>query len=223
MLLHDGRALEPSTCYEVEGRGRFYTDADGKVVRVETTSGGGAGVNPDLNRPLPGVEYVVNGHTVFRTDDLARTVEMDARGLTTGEGVRSDSIQGGVGAEGRAQFTDPVTGEPLIDPATGKPYDYEGGHLRGAQFDGPRERVNYVPMLEDVNNAHSQFVDPLSGGNFGKLENDLADFIRNNPDAVVDFKVRPVFEGDSRVPVRIEAEYRIDGGRWEWNEFANVR
>jgi len=215
-VLHDGRALAPDTVYQVEGRGRFYTDADGTVVRVETTSGGGAGVNPDLNRPLPSIEYVVNGDTVFRTDDLARTVEMDARGLTATGGTRSGSIQGSVGAEGRAQY-------PGTDPATGRPYDYEGGHLRGTQFDGPRERVNYVPMLEEVNNARSQLIDPVSGRNFGTLENDLASIIRTDPDVVVDFKVRPVYEGDSRVPVRIEVEYRIDGGDKIEEEFINVK
>jgi len=223
MTLYDGRALEPSTVYEVPGRGRFYTDADGQVVRVETTSGGGAAINPDLNRPLPGVEYVVNGHTVFKTDDLTRTVEMDARDLTTAKGDRSDSIQSSVGAEGRAEFTDPATDKPLTDPKTGQPYDYEGGHLRGAQFDGPRERINYVPMLEDINNARSHFIDPVSGGNFGTLENDLAAFIKDHPDSVVDFKVTPVFEGDGRVPVRIETQYRIDGGDWEVGVFKNVR
>lgn len=111
MVLHDGRPLEPSTVYDVEGRGRFYTDADGKVVRVETTAWGGNGLNPDLQRTLPGVEYVVNGDTVFRTDELARTVEMDARGLGTGEGVRSKHTQGLVGADGRAQYPGRTTKE----------------------------------------------------------------------------------------------------------------
>ncbi|MCL2090630.1 MAG: DNA/RNA non-specific endonuclease, partial [Micrococcales bacterium] len=66
-------------------------------------------------------------------------------------------------------------------------------------------------------------IDPVSGRNFGTLENDLASIIRTDPDVVVDFKVRPVYEGDSRVPVRIETRYRVDGGDWRREVFENVK
>jgi hypothetical protein len=101
--------------------------------------------------------------------------------------------------------------------------DEHGLLAAGAQFDGPRERINYVPMLEEINNARSQFIDPLTRENFGTVENRLADYIAKNPDAVVDFKVRPVFEGSSKVPVKIEVQYRIDSGKWVIKEFDNVR
>jgi hypothetical protein len=34
--------------------------------------------------------------------------------------------------------------------------------------------------------------------------------------------ITPVFEGTSKVPVRIETEYRIDGGDWIEEAFDNV-
>ena len=95
--------------------------------------------------------------------------------------------------------------------------------MRGVQFDGPAERINYVPMLEEINNARSQFINPESNRNFGTLENELAAIIKNNPDVVIDFQVTPVFEGNSQVPIRIETKFRLDGGRWIEERFINVR
>ena len=201
--------LEPNRCYQTSAdRGTtFFTNAEGKIFRVEATASGTGPLNPDLHNLLPDTTYVVNKNTVFQTDALSRPVQMDAYEMSVGKGARSEYTQGKVGAQGREEFPEA---------------DYEGGHLKGVQFLGPRERINYVPMLENINNARSSFIDQATGENFGTMENKIATILREKPDSVADLQVKPIYEGTGMVPVRIKAKWRIDGGEWIEREFVNV-
>jgi hypothetical protein len=61
--------LAPNTAYDVPGRGTYYTDGSGTVVRVDQAPGGDIGL--DIRTAKPGVEYVRDGF-VYGVDDAGR-------------------------------------------------------------------------------------------------------------------------------------------------------
>jgi hypothetical protein len=185
--------LDPNTVYVVEGRGTFTTNADGRVVHVETTYGGNGSLNPDLINPRPDATYVVNDHHVFVTDAEARTVEVHVEGLTIEDAYRSDSIQsriGDLGGDG-----------------------YDGGHLLSNATGGGAEDINVVAMLAEINRG--------SGDSFFNLENKLRSLISGDPPAAVDLHIYPEY-GAGQVPSRFSVEYSIDGV-WDVTVFDNVK
>lgn len=184
--------LEPNTAYEVEGRGTFYTDADGRVTHVEAEYGGTGDLNYDLIEPQPDTTYVIGDEHVFITDDQGRTVEAHATDLAFGEADRSESIQQRIGDEG---------GD-----------GYDGGHLIANQFGGGPEDINLVPMLEEVNRG--------SGDTFYATEMRLREALEGDPPADVEFHVYPEYTGESTVPSTITVDYAIDGEA-ERKEFDN--
>ena len=74
------------------------------------------------------------------------------------------------------------------------------GHLIGHQFDGSDKLENLVPMDAKLNQ-----------GDFVKLENTLADAVKDGAD--VKLKVEPVYEGDSARPAEFRVTYSIDGDK----------
>ncbi|WP_188668777.1 DNA/RNA non-specific endonuclease [Tersicoccus solisilvae] len=186
--------LEPSTAYEVPGRGTFYTNGEGRVHYVETDYGTKGNLNPDLMDPAPDTTYVVGDNHVFQTDGSSRTVLAHVDDLFRGDAYRSSSVTGRVGREGGI--------------------GYEGGHLLGKAFGGGTEDINLVAMLRDVNRG--------SGHSFGNLEGDLRRLLDETPRPTIEVNVRPRFSGDGDVPQLIRAEYRINGGEWQRARFRNV-
>lgn len=132
--------LEPNTCYHVEGRGDYYTNSDSEVCHVETNSVLVTGsLNIDLQKPLPNATYSVDGMFHYTTDDWSRTVRVEVDNLykvDEGERLRNDRLQSMAAKIGKRAY-------PKI------PYD--GGHLAASEFAGIPERINVVPMLEEVN------------------------------------------------------------------------
>lgn len=191
--------LEANTAYEVAGRGTYYTDATGRVTHVVTDYGPSRTPNPDLNHPAPDTTYVVNDRHVFVTDAKSRTVEVHAPHLERAEAPRSESIQRNVGR------------------SAGPGYD--GGHLIQNALGGGRERINIVPMLEELNRSGSTKYNSVPTS-FYKFESELRSAIRDGKE--VDLSLYVDYGGGGSAPVRFEAEYLIDGDAHEW-EGSNVR
>jgi len=127
--------LDANAVYHVEGRGDFYTNADGKVTYVKTTWADDPKLpNPDLMDPQPGTTYVVtprikdpveglNYDQVLVVSDDKLTVTFYAEHLAPGDAVRNDRVQSLAGGADR---------------------DYEGGHLGSAEDGGGYEFINYT-------------------------------------------------------------------------------
>ncbi|MGO2660659.1 hypothetical protein [Mycetocola reblochoni] len=204
--------------YAVEGRGTFYTNADGRVDYVETHYGneGSVRLNYDLMNPQPNVTYVVtpdvtlpNGSKaevgqgydhVFVTDAQARTERMYVENLMPGDASRSSSVQGRVGREGTSFFGVP----------------YEGGHLLQNWGGGGAEDINMAAMLREVNGNYE--------GSFGQLEGALRSHVIGDggvPGSVM-LDVCPVFGADHpTVPELFEVRWQVDGGVVERVPFWN--
>ncbi|MDE3719945.1 DNA/RNA non-specific endonuclease [Nocardiopsis sp. N85] len=145
--------LDPHTLYRVEGRGVFITDADGRIVHVETRSSSSADGNPELVYPRPNAMYYVDhpktgGQFVYGTDDKSRTISIEGE-LRTGRESRNNE-QTPIGHEGRNYFS-----EYNKRDDTEYKYDeasWQGGHLVASNmFGGPGERINIIPMLKSLN------------------------------------------------------------------------
>ncbi|GCD19302.1 hypothetical protein CTKZ_08640 [Cellulomonas algicola] len=189
--------LAPSTLYRVEGRGDFYTDADGRVRYVETTYGGLNNLNADLNNPQDGVTYVVHPHHggahVFEIGLDGRTEVAYTDDLALGAADRSESVQTRVGAEGGP--------------------GYDGGHLYANMYGGGGEYVNIVAMLERVNRS--------GPGSFYELEQQWRSLIDGHPPVHVSVRITPDYVGSSRVPDSILVEWS-ENGAWKDKVFENV-
>ncbi|MDU0348896.1 DNA/RNA non-specific endonuclease [Actinomyces sp. MRS3W] len=188
-----GVDLDPNTCYEVEGRGKYYTNDAGEVVHVEAKSAvqrqtwlgrTSETMNPDLKDPLPNATYTVDGKFHYTTDDWGRTVRIQVDRLDVVDEAsryRSESVQDRVGGYG-----DAVGG------------GYDGGHLAGSKFAGPPEDINVLPMLEDLNRGtNGTYME-----SFKKLEDDIA----ANPDAYWNIDIVIEYDGP---PTNAESVTRL--------------
>ncbi|AYD89357.1 hypothetical protein D5R93_03470 [Actinomyces lilanjuaniae] len=132
-----GVELEPSTCYQVEGRGSFYTDGSGVVVHVEAHSAVErrgwwdirSPMNPDLRDPLPSATYTVDGRFHYTTDEWGRTVRIQVDGLDevseTYDSSRARRRIGNYGGDG-----------------------FDGGHLIAHRFGGGRRTSTWCLCAE---------------------------------------------------------------------------
>jgi hypothetical protein len=187
--------LEPNTKYEVEGRGTFYTNGEGRVHYVEAEYGGTGNLNRELMKPAPDTTYVVDKDHVFVTDAESRTILAHVDRLSLGDADRSQSVQSRVGHEG---------GE-----------GYEGGHALGRFQGGGGEYVNMIAMLREVNRG--------GGNSYFNLENSWRALLRKDPLARIEVDFEPVYVGDSLVPDRIGVTYSINEGREIFVEYGNVK
>lgn len=222
--------LEPNTRYEVtdragRDRGVFTTDAEGNVVRVETTSGKQGDWRPDSRQPFPNCEYRVTGQAgsvyTFHTDADARTSRMTGDLVHTGsDSARRSPDQGPVGHEGRDEYrahNQQVVKE--FEEAHGRPPEphevqlyedvgWNGGHLAGTEFDGPGEYINMVPMLETLNQHQpgSTLAD-----NFRALEEHWGDVLARDPKPKLTVQVEMDYPDGKKTPTSIHVQYWIDG------------
>ncbi|WP_128683183.1 DNA/RNA non-specific endonuclease [Actinomyces qiguomingii] len=108
-------------------------------------------MNPDLKDPLPNATYTVDGKFHYTTDEWGRTVRLQEDRLDLVDKdlrYRSDSAQKRIG-----HYGDGLGG------------GYQGGHMAGAEYGGPPEDINVVPMAESVNGNHP--------GSFYELEKEI--------------------------------------------------
>jgi hypothetical protein len=194
--------LEPNTAYIVPGRGTYFTD-DGAAVRyVDAVPGTTGNLNWDLNRPDPGVTYVVGDRFVYVTDPETRTVRaVDVQSVTS-DAPRSQSIQSSVGSSG---------GE-----------GYDGGHLHQNAHGGIPERINIVAMLQELNRSGSTEFGTIPNS-FYAFEERLRSFVKHGRNVSVDLKIEYPRNSTGRTPRRIRADYTIDGEQQPEEYFRNVR
>lgn len=130
---------------------------------------------------LPDTEFEVNGYK-YKTDDKGRPMS----------------------AEGRLRMRDPDYVREMEDVRKIEGQEYktsdDRGHIIAHQFGGSDKLENLLPMDAKLNQ-----------GDFAKLENTLADAVRDQAD--VRLKVEPVYEGDSTRPSEFRVTYSIDGDR----------
>ncbi|WP_136312971.1 DNA/RNA non-specific endonuclease [Actinomyces procaprae] len=216
-----GVDLDPNTCYEVEGRGKYYTDGAGEIVHVEADSAvqrqGWLGrtsttMNPDLKDPLPNATYTVDGKFHYTTDEWGRTVRLQVDRMDVADPdatYESKAVQRRVG-----HYGDGLGG------------GFQGGHLGGKRFGAPPEDINVVPMAESKNGNHP--------GSFYELEKEIA----KNPDAYRSIDITIEYDGppanaDSvarlgdvnpvdRVPTKFTVDWVDESGTVKSREFGNT-
>ncbi len=130
---------------------------------------------------LPNKQFEVKGYK-YETDDKGRVVS----------------------AEGKLRMRDPDYVRDMEDVRKIDGQEYktsdDRGHLIGHQFGGSDKLENLVPMDAKLNQ-----------GDFVKLENTLADAVKDGAD--VKLKVEPIYEKDSTRPSEFKVSYTIDGDR----------
>ncbi|WP_420898143.1 DNA/RNA non-specific endonuclease [Cryobacterium suzukii] len=197
--------LLPDTVYHVDGRGDFFTDAQGSVSYVETRYGGTGSLNADLMTPQPNTTYVVHPDVggaaegasyahVFETDDLGRTVLAHTDHLALGDADRSQSVQSRVGNDAGA--------------------DYDGGHLFANSYGGGGEVTNMAAMLTEINRGR--------GNTYFNLENTWRGLLNVDPNTKIMVDIRPTYSAGGTVPDMFAVKYSIDGQRAVLARFKNV-
>ena len=150
---------------------------------------------------VDGKEYYYDDKgKIYRVDnELAPSTnyEINRYKYETDEQSRITSAEGKLHIkthEGRKTIQDPIE-------IIGKGDQREGddrGHLIGDQFDGSNDLGNMVPQDARINRV-----------DFRNLENELAKAVKEGKE--VNFKVEPIYEGDSRRPEAILVTYTVDG------------
>jgi len=136
------KGLDPNSVYYVEGRGEYYTNAQGKVTYVKTTWADDASrPNPDLMDAQPGTTYVVtpritnpveglNYDQVFIVSDNKLTVTFFTEHLAPGYAPRNSTIQAVAG---------------------GSVKGYEAGHSAANLYGGGYEFINNTQQWWQAN------------------------------------------------------------------------
>ncbi|MCY9786887.1 DNA/RNA non-specific endonuclease [Nocardiopsis sp. EMB25] len=219
--------LEPNSMYDVKGRGKFYTDDEGRITHVETHAGEKGNRNPELKYPRENATYSVEvlenrGHRYhYETDSESRTVH--AHGEL--QRVRSDADQGGLsleekndiyraadqGAEGRKGGAE-YGSDPEFHDA-----DWDGGHFFGTGFGGSGHTINLYAQLRELNQIQKGTTKET---NFFRLEQFWRDQLDAGHDVRVSFEAVYPDEGD--VPTVVEVNYSIDGQPQKPIQYQNV-
>lgn len=146
-------------------------------------------------------EYYDDNGTKYREgDSLLPNTQFEVRGYQ----YETDDQGRVISAEGQLRLRDPSYEREMEDVRKMDGQEYkttdDRGHLIGHQFDGSDKLENLVPMDAKLNQ-----------GDFVKLENTLADAVKDGAD--VRMKVEPVYEGDSSRPTEFRVTYSIDGDK----------
>ncbi|MFT3738780.1 MAG: DNA/RNA non-specific endonuclease [Breznakibacter sp.] len=146
------------------------------------TKGGGTNAwNKLLNEDLyPNSRYKVDGY-LFETDELGRVKKVTGELQLVRREPNTYQQGASVSKKGGIQGVD------------------DGGHLIGAQFYGPGEQINYLPMNNSINRA---------GGDWYYLETQWSKALKEGK--LVEVEIRPIFEGSSKRPVAFEVDYKIN-------------
>ena len=224
--------LEPNTLYIVDNRTkmpdstggltadsleRFYTDATGRVERVDTYAGVRGAWSVELNKRMPNVTYNVvaktdgglENHFTIITDDFAKpkSVEAHITGLLKGDINRSawQQILAGIRVGGRG---------------------YEGGHLIASLFAGPGEGANLLAQLMFQNRGHGT---PNVSANtlaFYQLERELMTKALHRVDTGQPLDLRVKVEAvpgpKPGLPDSIEVTHKFDSETPMFHEFPNL-
>ena len=86
---------------------------------------------------LPNIKYITKDNYKYTTDELGRIVNVEATTLVLKKADRNKYAQANVGGKDRLP-------------------DDDGGHLIGAQFNGPADIDNLVPQNSQINRRGSK-------------------------------------------------------------------
>ncbi len=224
--------LEPNTLYIVDNRTkmpdssggltddsleRFYTDATGRVERVDTYAGVKGAWSVELNKRMPNVTYNVvaktdgglENHFTIITDDFAKpkSVEAHITGLLKGDINRSawQQILAGIRVGGRG---------------------YEGGHLIASLFAGPGEGANLMAQLMFQNRGHGTPNVPANTLAFYQLERELMTKALHRVDTGQPLDLRVKVEAvpgpKPGLPDRVDVTFRFDAETSTTRRFPNL-
>ncbi|BCW62007.1 hypothetical protein HAV21_10405 [Paenarthrobacter sp. MSM-2-10-13] len=224
--------LEPNTLYIVDNRTkmpdssggltddsleRFYTDATGRVERVDTYAGVKGAWSVELNKRMPNVTYNVvaktdgglENHFTIITDDFAKpkSVEAHITGLLKGDINRSawQQILAGIRVGGRG---------------------YEGGHIIASLFAGPGEGANLMAQLMFQNRGHGTPNVPANTLAFYQLERELMTKALHRVDTGQPLDLRVKVEAvpgpKPGLPDRVDVTFRFDAETSTTRRFPNL-
>ena len=143
--------------------------------------------------------YDDNGKLYRKGNELAQNSEYEINGYK----YKTDEKGRIVSAEGTLHLKDREGRLPIRDSLEdiGKGDQHKGddrGHLIGDQFDGSNGLENMIPQDAEINR-----------NDFKNFEMELADAVREGK--MVQVKIEPIYDGDSRRPIAIAVAYNIDG------------
>ncbi|NKY99689.1 DNA/RNA non-specific endonuclease [Nocardiopsis alborubida] len=175
--------LTPNTKYEITEAGNrpatiIFTDENGEICYVVTKPGPEGEGNPELTDPRPNATYKIDQYT-YKTDHLGRTISVEGE-LTRGyQGRNNDQTLIGYNGQDyyRQASEDPESAfanhpdrEEILENFNGfKDVRYNGAHIiGGGEYGGAGERINVIPVKENINQARS--ATPTIKDSFRRLE-----------------------------------------------------
>ncbi|WP_084157561.1 T7SS effector LXG polymorphic toxin [Oceanobacillus manasiensis] len=141
----------------------------------------------------PNTKYVTNDNYKYTTDELGRIVNVDAPELVLKKANRNKYAQANVGGKDRLT-------------------DDDGGHLVGAQFNGPPDIDNLVPQNSQINRR---------GGVWYEMETEWANALKEVPPKKVSVSIEPIYSNNSMRPYSFMVEYEVEGQFPVIREIAN--
>ncbi|WP_354314726.1 DNA/RNA non-specific endonuclease [Sporosarcina psychrophila] len=142
---------------------------------------------------LPITKYVTNNNYKYTTDELGSIVNVNAPELVLKKADRNKYAQANVGGKDRLP-------------------DDDGGHLIGAQFNGPPDIDNLVPQNSQINRR---------GGVWYEMETEWANALKEIPPKKVSISIDPIYSNNSMRPDSFMVEYEIEGQFPVIREIAN--
>lgn len=142
---------------------------------------------------MPNTKYVTSDNYKYTTDELGRIVNVEASELVLRRADRNKYAQANVGGNDR-----------LVDD--------DGGHLIGAQFNGPPDIDNLVPQNSQINRR---------GGVWYDMETEWANALKEVPPKKVSVKIQPIYSNKSMRPDLFIIKYKFEGKRQVRLEISN--
>ncbi|WJE32353.1 T7SS effector LXG polymorphic toxin [Bacillus altitudinis] len=142
---------------------------------------------------IPNTKYVTNDNYKYTTDELGRIKNVNAPELVLKKADRNKYAQANVGGRDRLP-------------------DDDGGHLIGAQFNGPPDIDNLVPQNSQINRR---------GGVWYEMETEWANALKEVPPKKVSVNIDPNYSNKSMRPDSFMVEYEIEGQFPVIREIAN--
>lgn len=219
--------LKPNTEYVVEHRTKmnqvtgdevnsiekYYTDATGRVVRVDTYAGVRGAWSPELNKPVPNVTYNVvakvdggleNSFTIM-TDGNAHIRRMSGHVAST--------FVGDMNRNGWQQLKAGRLGGP----------GYDGGHAAPSSLGFIGERAGLFPQHQWQNRGIGPKNDELS---FSKIESEVIAEVKQRVNAGrsvdLSWEMEMLRSPNPRVPASVELRYSFGRGKEYEFEFNNL-
>ncbi len=134
---------------------------------------------------IPNTKYVTDDNYKYTTDEFGRIMKVEAPELVLKKGGRNKYAQANVGGNDRLP-------------------DDDGGHLIGAQFNGPPDIDNLVPQNSQINRR---------GGVWYDMETEWANALKEVPPKKDSVNIIPIYTNNTMRPDSFKVKYKIEGKR----------